>query len=141
MAAMGRLKAIGWERFVVQKATLARERGERLCGSVSRDAPARRATSLFCASRRSLVVSIHAPAQGATPDARAAYGGEQRFDPRPRAGGDRRGGPQLRGAESFDPRPRAGGDAGVPSSRMGRRVSIHAPARGATRLANDGDCQ
>ena len=37
MAAMDRLKAIGWERFVVQKATLARERGERLGDSVSRE--------------------------------------------------------------------------------------------------------
>ena len=59
------------------------------------------------------MVSIHAPARGAT----TAWAGD--FQPR----------------SSFNPRPRTGGDM-RPSRRSFRpRVSIHAPARGATRTS------
>ena len=80
------------------------------------------------------------------------------FDPRPREGGDRRGRRESRSDCSFDPRPREGGDCrGIPTLRRSirfrstpprrgrqapstrpsarRGVSIHAPAKGATRCA------
>ena len=41
------------------------------------------------------------------------------------------GGGQVR----FNPRPRAGGDVGVHPDRLGLQVSIHAPARGATAVS------
>ncbi len=85
------------------------------------------------------------------------------FNPRPRAGGDDRTPPVRAGRSSFNPRPRAGGDSPtVPRTwawcvfqstppRGGRllsavyqaprpSVSIHAPARGATRGAIFADC-
>ncbi len=54
------------------------------------------------------------------------------FDPRPRTGGDpaARTGPAFQ--QSFDPRPRTGGDAAPLNTLWLLRVSIHAPARGAT---------
>ena len=54
------------------------------------------------------------------------------FDPRPREGGDdvRRG--VVGGAACFDPRPREGGDSKFPSGNQPTKVSIHAPAKGAT---------
>ncbi len=100
-------------------------------------------------------VSIHAPARGATEPQgklvtpigvfqstppRGGRLGRWRsrlrrgdcFNPRPRAGGD---GPLHglpRNHVSFNPRPRAGGDRERLYHRADRRVSIHAPARGAT---------
>ena len=80
------------------------------------------------------LVSIHAPARGATqglPGIGQRFAG---FNPRPRAGGDAAEPHAVQAATwSFNPRPRAGGDA-VPRmlARPARRVSIHAPARGAT---------
>ncbi len=59
-----------------------------------------------------------------------------RFNPRPRAGGDCRSRcSDADSACSFNPRPRAGGDADRTSRpvRLPLSVSIHAPARGATR--------
>ncbi len=103
-------------------------------------------------------VSIHAPARGATPAVELAIGRIQCFNPRPRAGGDARRSLSVIESTSFNPRPRAGGDStprddaclahGFQSTppRGGRRparrvhvrlerVSIHAPARGATSAA------
>jgi len=102
-------------------------------------------------------VSIHAPARGATsslPDwsvsdsfqstpprgGRLEISGRGRrdahsFNPRPREGGD--GDPvvsRVRG-ERFNPRPREGGDRRRPARPSCPRVSIHAPARGATVVA------
>ncbi len=79
-----------------------------------------------------LIVSIHAPVQGATTARPVApyLGG---FYPRPRAGGD---GEQTlcltQQLKRFYPRPRAGGDQrGL--GQIGRLfVSIHAPVQGAT---------
>jgi len=99
-------------------------------------------------------VSIHAPARGATPQSARCSRTSWRFNPRPRAGGDAPGAEMVRISSGFNPRPRAGGDpqclgenAGAqrfnPRPRAGGddeearaaghlRVSIHAPARGAT---------
>ncbi len=99
-------------------------------------------------------VSIHAPARGATQSNIIAGAGPTGFDPRPRAGGDLtqskpmrpqyvfrstppRGGRHhslrsLKMVLCFDPRPRAGGDDTIKAYEAAIRVSIHAPARGAT---------
>ena len=57
------------------------------------------------------------------------------FNPRPRAGGDQRCACYLPTCPmSFNPRPRAGGDvADAAGDPLPSGVSIHAPARGATR--------
>ena len=72
-------------------------------------------------------VSIHAPARGATIGAHASV---RRFRSTPPRGGDLRIGRSYAG---FDPRPREGGDVDTSRSSCGADVSIHAPARGATR--------
>ena len=56
------------------------------------------------------VVSIHAPAQGATIIAPYINERKKRFNPRPRAGGDALNLPHSIETDSFNPRPRAGGD-------------------------------
>ena len=70
-----------------------------------------------CCARDLVAVSIHAPARGATPRARQAERDGRRpdrFNPRPRTGGDCRGGCHyVTACDDVD-------------------VSIHAPARGAT---------
>ena len=55
------------------------------------------------------------------------------FNPRPRAGGDRAIREPPSPKSCFNPRPRAGGDQTAAVDMLMRtRVSIHAPARGAT---------
>ncbi len=77
-------------------------------------------------------VSIHAPARGATcPHYRTCT--RSRFNPRPREGGDCVTSGANRCGSCFNPRPREGGDLRPPIRLSGRQVSIHAPARGATR--------
>ncbi len=80
---------------------------------------------------RPMVVSIHAPARGATWRRWTGYCSSASFNPRPRAGGDCL---RARGDRrpSFNPRPRAGGDLVQAGHRRTLSVSIHAPARGAT---------
>src|ERR1700687_2911704 len=56
------------------------------------------------------------------------------FNPRPRAGGDVNSLTTGCGGGGFNPRPRAGGDLGCKSREGSSDVSIHAPARGATRV-------
>ena len=126
---------------------------------VSIHAPARGATAArWHADRDRERVSIHAPARGATRNARCSRrsdlvfqstpprGGRRTsrrqicdaaisFNPRPRAGGDVTvHGNRWTWHRCFNPRPRAGGDD---SARVQQHavtdVSIHAPARGATR--------
>ena len=85
---------------------------------------------------RSSRVSIHAPAREATCTARKSVGGSTRFNPRPRAGSDaRRPSARCRRPRRFNPRPRAGSDAPLGHRLQGVLVSIHAPAREATRRA------
>ncbi len=102
-----------------------------------------------------VVVSIHAPARGATRPPKRRRRSYCCFNPRPRAGGDglgsmhrtwsdgfqstppRGGRRYVRRAhshdiQSFNPRPRAGGDVGSACAPRRQDVSIHAPARGAT---------
>ena len=99
-------------------------------------------------------VSIHAPARGATSlmayqlgvegfQSTPPHGGRHRysspsnlpllFNPRPRTGGDTEHDLAARWAPCFNPRPRTGGDIAMGIFLCGFVVSIHAPARGATR--------
>ena len=99
---------------------------------VSIHAPARGATSIGGVSMPSDEVSIHAPARGATRQHRSDRS-DACFDPRPCARGDLHATGQQSGRPScFDPRPCARGDASARYRYHGDRVSIHAPARGAT---------
>ena len=125
-------------------------------GSVSIHAPARGATILRATLTAGLLVSIHAPARGATRSAIRITRGLAGFNPRPRAGGDERRSSQLPRDLQFQSTPPRGGRllalredrlhhlfqstpprGGRPilTSSEGRdqMVSIHAPARGATR--------
>jgi len=103
---------------------------------VSIHAPAWGATWLPGPRRPDERVSIHAPAWGATRWRRGEAMTTPTFQSTPPRGGrrvtHRHSGGRFRG---FNPRPRVGGDAvrgGDPRGR--RRVSIHAPAWGATYL-------
>ncbi len=101
-------------------------------GGVSIHAPARGATDVVARPGPEPVVSIHAPARGAT--YRDIQGlTDTGFQSTPPRGG--RLGRWSRIASlplGFNPRPRAGGDNGGGYLRGELRVSIHAPARGAT---------
>ena len=130
---------------------------------VSIHAPAKGATVSLSTWTALCDVSIHAPAKGATRSVRCSHacsvvfqstpprrgrrdGGRHQidtavcFNPRPREGGD-----TMLGAATdrgFNPRPREGGDRLVSQCSDGiHRVSIHAPAKGATRAAADRDCR
>ena len=109
-------------------------RSARTSRLVSIHAPARGATWRNSSVTMVRVVSIHAPARGATNAVLEIYPGRRSFDPRPRTGGDMRAGFPLVLPIRFDPRPRTGGDVhqGLSDGCIG--VSIHAPARGATRV-------
>ena len=54
------------------------------------------------------------------------------FNPRPRAGGDLNYLKGIKLKDCFNPRPRAGGDSTLIKTLTNGKVSIHAPARGAT---------
>ena len=80
------------------------------------------------------VVSIHAPARGATGQASLPFRSFRSFNPRARTGRDYRRGHSTHVVIGFNPRARTGRDRGRGSNGYGvLTVSIHAPARGATR--------
>ena len=83
-------------------------------------------------SSRHEIVSIRAPARGAT-SRRSQPWRSRRFDPRSRAGSDRRRSVPASWRRGFDPRSRAGSDIAAHRSATVTDVSIRAPARGATR--------
>ena len=122
---------------------------------VSIHAPARGATAVASPTHKEEQVSIHAPARGATIKSFSIIHSLIRFNPRTRTGCD----PHLRyfsqpdkrfqsthphgvrpfkgggvsRLSSFNPRTRTGCDLQVPCAcSLQVRVSIHAPARGAT---------
>ncbi len=78
---------------------------------VSIHAPARGATFGLDPPNLRFLVSIHAPARGATWDIYPASGKRNCFNPRPRAGGDIVALHIKHRSIGFNPRPRAGGDA------------------------------
>ena len=77
---------------------------------VSIHAPARGATLVERDERFLCVVSIHAPARGATHGNGLEVPRGDRFNPRPRTGGDRAQEIGYQLLQSFNPRPRTGGD-------------------------------
>ncbi len=121
---------------------------------VSIHAPARGATTSRCSAYQCICVSIHAPARGATADwspykriwikfQSTLPRGERHgvvaktvslagFNPRSRAGSDVLCFKRLARANCFNPRSRAGSDQQSGQMCDIGRVSIHAPARGAT---------
>ena len=76
-------------------------------------------------------VSTHAPARGATLLSEKLYA-FRCFNSRPRAGGDCEGELEETTKDCFNSRPRAGGDTSCNGWQRYRKVSTHAPARGAT---------
>ena len=99
---------------------------------VSIHAPARGATSFRPDWWFVIAVSIHAPARGATSPPWRGDPRSKSFDPRPCERGDRKSTIRAPAFSSFDPRPCERGDDRHPRARARQRVSIHAPARGAT---------
>ncbi len=100
---------------------------------VSIHAPARGATIYRRNVGSSCCVSIHAPARGATYNQLASPSTVECFNPRSRTGSDSCQGLQYLVEFRFNPRSRTGSDFLQPSPGHGRsEVSIHAPARGAT---------
>ncbi len=111
--------------------TSKRERSGR--NRVSIHAPAQGATKWTDSRRASVIVSIHAPAQGATKRRDLEESNIEGFNPRPRAGGDFKMAEGKYEIIGFNPRPRAGGDICQEEIMVGAtKVSIHAPAQGAT---------
>ena len=79
-------------------------------------------------------ISIHAPARGATAGITATQNLSQDFNPRSREGSDTVCSPFVISSQYFNPRSREGSD--LPSWciwSMASIISIHAPARGATK--------
>src|SRR5436190_1332224 len=110
-------------------------RPRRSCGEggVSIHAPARGATpDEFVDFALLADVSIHAPARGATCSLRLWASVRSGFYPRSRAGSDFRGKVYTASDHGFYPRSRAGSDATARPVYSYVKVSIHAPARGAT---------
>ena len=99
---------------------------------VSIHAPAKGATRDRVIVGLGRFVSIHAPAKGATGLLHAFAHSATCFNPRPREGGDSGRMSSRKPPVGFNPRPREGGDLSLASQSLGRDVSIHAPAKGAT---------
>ncbi len=84
-------------------------------------------------TRRAHQVSIHAPARGATAVASPWATSRQGFNPRTRAGCDPHASRRCGASRGFNPRTRAGCDGRHQAQVQDQaKVSIHAPARGAT---------
>ena len=99
---------------------------------VSIHAPARGATNSSKMKILIACVSIHAPARGATDCARWSETFKLCFNPRTRKGCDVSRDLHFMEQLSFNPRTRKGCDAHLNGLYSPFRVSIHAPARGAT---------
>ena len=106
---------------------------------VSIHAPAWGATKSSFGCRGSSAVSIHAPSWGATRSGREQYRDRSRFNPRTRVGCDAHIAERIGEHVGFNPRTRVGCDWYEQAVAAGYKVSIHAPAWGAT--ANTGEKQ
>ena len=99
---------------------------------VSIHAPAWGATKSSFGCRGSSAVSIHAPSWGATRSGREQYRDRSRFNPRTRVGCDAHIAERIGEHVGFNPRTRVGCDWYEQAVAAGYKVSIHAPAWGAT---------
>ena len=101
---------------------------------ISIHAPARGATQGFNLIGPGNYISIHAPARGATVEWLDEWVDKGDFNPRTREGCDKPRRVSVLGGENFNPRTREGCDLGERLEQsFKRRISIHAPARGATK--------
>ena len=78
------------------------------------------------------LISIHAPAKGATIILGTVYLIMFDFNPRSREGSDVQRMCQIGFSFYFNPRSREGSDLDFTSRTLSRPISIHAPAKGAT---------
>ena len=78
------------------------------------------------------VISIHAPARGATLSDRETVTESQHFNPRSREGSDWLLPARANCRTDFNPRSREGSDGNIFDNPELLEISIHAPARGAT---------
>ena len=99
---------------------------------VSIHAPAWGATKSSFGCRGSSAVSIHAPSWGATRSGREQYRDRSRFNPRTRVGCDAHIAERIGEHVGFNPRTRVGCDITGSQFQIAAQVSIHAPAWGAT---------
>ena len=79
-------------------------------------------------------ISIHAPARGATETAWKLEKTEPYFNPRSREGSDPSSYPFGSISPYFNPRSREGSDQELQKHHSWKRISIRAPARGATKI-------
>ena len=80
----------------------------------------------------SSVISIHAPAEGATKRGFAEWQNNVYFNPRSRGGSDAVYNFTARCLINFNPRSRGGSDSARSREGATTMISIHAPAKGAT---------
>ena len=100
--------------------------------NISIHAPARGATRPPSKGSTASSISIHAPARGATVTGDTKPVKEDLFQSTRPRGARRDGTTAAQGIMDFNPRAREGRDISSPSNTRSRKISIHAPARGAT---------
>ena len=125
--------------------------------NISIHAPAKGATVPHLSEHYRIAISIHAPAKGATPcryrrsavhagfqstlprreRRRSGAGNCQRWDfnPRSREGSDRETLDTITFKNNFNPRSREGSDLFLYKLNCHNSISIHAPAKGATKVS------
>ncbi len=99
---------------------------------ISIHAPARGATHKVFEYANDSIISIHAPARGATYCRGSGICASSNFNPRSREGSDKRFNSIVKLLAYFNPRSREGSDTSYMFLIRDARISIHAPARGAT---------
>ena len=80
------------------------------------------------------LISIHAPAKGATDSPLVDLSLAMDFNPRSREGSDPETGASSGSDTNFNPRSREGSDVSERTAYYRVKISIHAPAKGATTL-------
>ena len=85
-----------------------------------------------CCVMGNRIISIHAPARGATAILPPLLLCSSNFNPRSREGSDEHATDTDNAPGYFNPRSREGSDAISEQQAQSARISIHAPARGAT---------
>ena len=100
--------------------------------SISIHAPAKGATGLCVGALVQSGISIHAPAKGATCTSCPTWRSCCNFNPRSREGSDEIRCSIVNIANYFNPRSREGSDGILSQEASWLKISIHAPAKGAT---------
>ena len=103
------------------------------CIDISIHAPARGATANNVQAQLLISISIHAPARGATWRTSWDIQRAEYFNPRSREGSDLQRDNKPISQHHFNPRSREGSDQCDIHTKDGSKISIRAPARGATK--------